>query len=159
MIHHIIGNHLKRKNPQQKSDEQKIKSDLAITIPPTPDTNTDISATTDISAKENTDAQFFKQTSKGYECLKCPAKRSKRPAMRQHVKEKHLTISELTIKDSSNKENEIEKGKGNDLNIVNVSDIINVKKQCENCKQFFIGTKKEVQEKLYQHIKTRCYRA
>ena len=66
--------------------------------------------------------------------------------MRQHVKEKH-TISGLKIKDSSNKENEIEKGKGND--------IINVKKQCENCKEFFIGTKKEVQEKLYQHIKTK----
>ena len=81
MIHHIIGNHTiagKRKNPQQISDEQKIKSELEIKIPPTPDT--------DISAKENIDAQFFKQTSKGYECLKCPAKRSKRLAMRQHVK-------------------------------------------------------------------------
>ena len=53
----------------------------------------------------------------------------------------------MTIKDSSNKENEIEKGKEND--------IIIVKKQCENCKEFFIGTKKEVQEKLYQHIKTK----
>ena len=80
MIQHILGNHIKRKNPQQKSDEHKIKSDLGIKIPPTPDTSTDI------SAKENIDGQFFKQTSKGYECLKCPAKRSKRLAMRQHVK-------------------------------------------------------------------------
>lgn len=59
MIHHIIGNHLKSKSQQQRSDEQKIKSDLAFTIPPNPDTNADN------SAKENIDAQFFKQTSNG----------------------------------------------------------------------------------------------
>ena len=74
MIHHIIGNHTiagKRKNPQQISDEQKIKSELAIKIPPTPDTNTNISAKTDISTKENIDSQFFKQTSKGQLISKC----------------------------------------------------------------------------------------
>ena len=58
-----------------------------------------------------TSLEDFEQTSKGFECLKCPAKRSKKPAMRQHIKEKHLkqlnsneTNNDLTIKDSSNKD-------------------------------------------------------
>merc|ERR550534_3187289 len=58
-----------------------------------------------------TSLEDFEQTSKGFECLKCPAKRSKKPAMRQHIKEKHSkelnsneTTSDLTIKNSSNKD-------------------------------------------------------
>ena len=86
----------------------------------------------DNSAKIDIDAQF-KQTSKGYECLRCPAYRSLKsgkPAIRQHVKEKHLkeldsneTPKELTIKNSSNKENKMEEG--NDSTVVSTSDIKN----------------------------------
>ena len=86
----------------------------------------------DNSAKIDIDAQF-KQTSKGYECLRCPAYRSLKsgkPAIRQHVKEKHLkelnsneTSDELTIKNSSNKENEMKEV--NNSTVVSASDITN----------------------------------
>ena len=100
---------------QDKLETQKIKQ------------KTVIPAKTDISAKTNIDAQFFKKTFKGFECLKCPAKRnlkSGKAAMKQHVKEKHLNSNEktndLTINDSSNKENKMEEG--NDSTVVSASD-------------------------------------
>ena len=91
-----------------------------------------IPAKTDISANMSIDAQYFKQTAKGFECLKCPAKRSLKSgkaAMKQHVKEKHLNSNEatndLTINDSSNKENVMEEG--NDSTVLSASDTINGK--------------------------------
>ena len=106
---------------QDKLETQKIPEMKQKTVIP---------AKTDIPAKMNIDGQFFKKTAKGFESLKCPAKRSLKSgkaAMKQHVKEKHLnsneTTNDLTINDSSNKENEIEEG--NDLTVVSASDIPN----------------------------------
>ena len=103
---------------------------------------------------------FFKITKKGsewlFECLKCPIKCPKRAAIYQHIRGKHLKNGQiLTPKGQNDTKLKLNEANDDDITIISDSNDQILTKNCRNCQESFTGTKKKVQNELYEHIKSK----
>ena len=79
----------------------------------------------------------------------------KRAEIYQHIRGKHLKNGQIMTPKRQN-DTKLELNEDNDdITIISDSNDQILTKNCRNCQESFTGTKKKVQDELYEHIKSK----